>query len=159
MVRAMVLFALILSFVGLSGVAQAYPGTAISAGSNPVRSVAGIRNLGDGFTVPDIISAPSDQDLILTDVFLGCAVLHDGQYYSGYVTLVGSDDVIYGAYTLQTSRLYDGGAPSTHNLAGTTGLRIPAGVSVSLVWTFTYQNYADNTHTMTYILGGYLAQS
>jgi hypothetical protein len=157
MTRIALLFTLIVSFLSWSGDAQAYPGSAVSVGSNPVRSAAGVRNLGSGLTVAEVIAAPPDQDLILTDVLLGCAVQYEGAYYSAFVKLLGSDGTTYGAYVLQGSRLYDSGVMSTHNLTGLTGIRIPAGVSVSLEWSFTYQTYPDERHTFTYTLGGYLA--
>jgi hypothetical protein len=157
MFRFALLFSLMVSFLSWSGDAQAYPGSAISAGSNPVRSAAGVRNLGSGLIVADVIAAPPDQDLILTDLFLGCAVQYESSYYSAYVKLLGSDGTTYGAYVLQGSRLYDSGVLSTHNLTGMTGVRIPAGVSVDLEWTFTYQTYPDERHTLTYTVGGYLS--
>ena len=149
---------LCLVLLGVSVEAQSYPAATVGMGSNPVRSSAGIQDLAGGFTTPDVIAASEGQDLILTDIFLGYAVERNDAYYSGYVQLIGSDGVTYGSYVMQAGRLYDGGVGVPTNLAGSTGIRIPAGVSLSIQWTLTYQSEADYWYTGAYTLSGYLAK-
>ena len=137
--------------------AHAYPGAAVSTGSNPVRSMAGVQDFAGGFYRADVIAAPADQDLILTDIILGCVSENDDARYSVMVRLLGSDGVAYGAYALQSGRIYATTSGST-NMAGPTGIRIPAGVSISIQWTFGYKSHLDWAYSGTYTLSGYLAQ-
>jgi len=130
----------------------------VAAGANPVRSTSGLQDLGEGFSTPNVIEATDGYDLILTDIFLGYAVRRNDAYYSGYVQLLGSDGVTYGSYVMQAGRLYDGGVGVPTNLAGSTGIRIPAGVSLSIQWTLTYQSELDYWYIGAYTLAGYLAK-
>ena len=137
--------------------AHAYPGTAVSTGSNPVHSTAGVQDFAAGFTTMPLIAAPADQDLILTDIILGVVSENDDARYSVMVRLIGSDGVAYGAYALQSGRIYATTSGSS-NMAGPTGIRIPAGISISIQWTFGYKSHLDWAYSGTYTLSGYLAQ-
>ena len=72
MTRFALLFSLIVATCSWSVDVYAYPGSAVSTGTNPVRSASGTYTLDA--PGPTIISAPPDQDLVLTDIFMGCAV-------------------------------------------------------------------------------------
>jgi hypothetical protein len=140
--------------------ALAYPGgTAISSGSNPVRSAAGRLNLATETTATDVLSAPADHDLILTDISLGVPMSSASTSYSGYAEIQGSDGVKYGVYTLTSGRVEIYGTPvGSVQFAGRTGLRIPAGVSISVNWVFTFNSHSVSNYLFTYTLAGYLAE-
>jgi hypothetical protein len=139
--------------------AHAYPaGVAISTGTNPVRSAAGRLELGTTGTATDVIAAPADQDLVLTDISLGLTFRSSANYYSGYAELEGSDGVLYGVYTLAGGRLYDGAPSGSTQFSGVSGIRIPAGVSITLNWVFAYASTGEANYHFTYTLAGYLAQ-
>ena len=134
-------------------------GLAVSLGSNPIRSTAGIIDLGVTALASAVIAAPADQDLVLTDVMLGISTEHDDARISGFVTLQGSDGTDYGVYVLQGGRIYvDVSAGGSRQYAGSTGVRIPAGVSLSLSWTHAYSSHGSHRHSIAYTLSGYLAQ-
>ena len=137
--------------------AYAYPTAVVSTGSNPVRSAAGLQDFALGFNTPAVIAAPADQDLILTDIVLGYVIEHNEARFSAHVQLQGSDGRTYGVYALQSGRLYDSAVTQASNFAGQTGIRIPAGVTVSIDWTFGYQSHSDFFYSGTYTLSGYLA--
>jgi len=134
-------------------------GLAVSLGSNPIRSTAGIIDLGVTTLASAVIAAPADQDLVLTDVMLGISTENDDARVSGFVTLQGSDGTDYGVYVLQIGRIYDNGsAGGSRQYVGSTGVRIPAGVSVSLNWTSALSSHGLHRHSIAYTLSGYLAQ-
>jgi hypothetical protein len=134
-------------------------GLAVSLGSNPIRSTAGIIDLGVTALADAVISAPAGQDLILTDVMLGISTENDDARISGFLTLQGSDGTDYGVYVLQIGQIYrDGSAGGSRQYVGSTGVRIPAGVSVSLNWTNAYTSHGLHQHSIAYTLSGYLAQ-
>ena len=157
MVRSMILSLCLMAVTGASVPVHAYPSAAVSIGSNPVRSSAGIQDFALGFETADVISAPSDQDLVLTDIILGYVIENDDARYSAHVQLRGSDGVTYGVYSMQSGRLYDSATARASNFAGQSGIRIPSGVTVSILWTFGYQSHADFFYSGTYTLSGYLA--
>lgn len=154
----------VLAIVAVLGVvptpALAYPGgTAISSGSNPVRSAAGRLNLATESTATDVLSAPADHDLILTDISFGLPMRSGYTHYSGYAEIQGSDGVLYGVYTLTSGRVEVYGTPvGSLQFSGSTGVRIPAGVSISVNWVFTFYNYSPDEFLFTYTLAGYLAE-
>jgi len=137
--------------------AYAYPSAVVSSGINPVRSAAGLQDFDTGFSRSSVISAPPDQDLVLTDIILGCVIENDDARFSASIKLIGSDGVTYGVYAMQSGRLYDSATTRASNFAGQTGVRIPAGVSLSIQWTFGYQSHANFYYSGTYTLSGYLA--
>jgi hypothetical protein len=152
--------ALVLSLMGSVPIAMAHPtGPVVSIGSNPVRSSAGVIDLGATSTVGGVITAPGDQDLVLTDIILGITVENDAARCSGYLRMEGSDGVLYGAYSLRAGRPSSDSNPGeSRQFSGPTGIRIPAGISVSLVWVNTYRAYGSDTYNITYTLSGQLVQ-
>lgn len=143
-------------FLGVASPVFAYPGAAVSTGTNPVRSAAGVQDFDLGFSKSAVIAAPADQDLILTDIVLGYVLENDDARFSARIDLLGSDGIVYGVYAFQSGRLYQATSHAT-NFAGQTGVRIPAGVSVSIAWTFGYQSHSNWVYNGTYTLSGYLA--
>jgi hypothetical protein len=127
-------------------------GPSVSIGVNPVVSVAGTMDISSVTSVADILIAPVDQDLIITDIILGMTI-QGGDYYSGNVILSGSDGIDYGVYSLG-SGTKDG--TSSRDLGGRSGLHIPAGVSITIEWqqTYSYGNIPD----LSYTISGYLAR-
>ena len=92
---------------------------AVSLGSNPIRSTAGIIDLAVTPSAVGVIEAPADQDLVLTDITLGVSTENDDARVSGFVQVNGSDGVDYGVYVLQLGRIYDDGSSggSRHSTA------------------------------------------
>ena len=150
----------LICFTFLPGQAFAHsPGLSVSLGSNPIRSTAGIIDLGSTMVASAIIAAPADQDLVLTDIAFGISTENDDARISGVLSLEGSDGTDYGVYVLQIGRIYDGGgAGGSRQYVGTTGIRIPAGVSVSLSWNTAYSSHGALRHSIAYTLAGYLAK-
>jgi hypothetical protein len=140
--------------------AMAYPsGATVSAGENPIRSAGAVVSLDDGPSFADVIAAPADQDLVLTDIVLGIATQHESVRCSGTIELRASDGTVYGAYALNSGRIDVGGDPGgSKQYAGASGIRIPAGTSVSLYWTFRYRSTSSPYWDLAYTLSGYLAQ-
>lgn len=134
-------------------------GLAVSLGSNPIRSTAGVIDLGVTTSAAAVIEAPVDQDLVLTDITLGVSTENDDARVSGFVYVSGSDGVDYGVYVLQLGRIYDDGSSGgSRQYLGASGIRIPAGVSISLNWTTAYTSHGLSRHSIAYTLAGYLAQ-
>ena len=157
MIRTMIGMLCLMMGLVEANMAHAYPSAVVSTGSNPVRSTAGIQDFNLGFDTPSVIAAPSDQDLVLTDIILGVVIENDDARFSAYVQLQGSDGVTYGVYSLQSGRLFDAATMGAPNFAGRTGIRIPAGIAVSIKWTMGYQSHSDFFYSGTYTLSGYLA--
>ena len=116
-----------------------YPaGSAVSMGSNPVQSWGGT-------TSSDVVlSAPSDQDLVITDVHLSCNYMCETR-----VELQRSDSSMVGMFWIS------GGYGSSYDSQSveqmfSSGLRIPAGQSLSL--------YSSSGSSVAYMFSGYQAQ-
>ncbi len=142
----------------MSGTALAYPaGATVSTGTNPVRSAAGIMSLSSSTTAADIIVAPSDQDLVITDVWLGLVANYPSVVCDSFVRLLGDDGIIYGAFSVRITEISSNSMTNEVGFHSSSGLRIPAGVSVSLVFQDRYCS-ALSHFELPYTLSGYLAQ-
>ena len=152
--------AALLFLAASSSAVFAHPSTAtISTGSNPVRSAAGQIDLGATYSASSVITAPADHDLVLTDIILGIAVESDGVRCSGVLQLVSSDGTVLGEYSLRSGRVdNDNSTGASRQYAGSTGVRVPAGNSVSLNWDDTYRSHGMHYFNLIYTLSGYLAQ-
>jgi hypothetical protein len=124
-----------------TSVAVGYPaGSAVSTGANPVDSWAG--NVSS--TSTPVLTAPADQDLVITDVHLSCNSSCDTR-----VELRTSGDALVGNFWVS------GGYGSSYDSlsiqqAFSSGLRIPAGQTL---------NISNTTgHSVAYTLSGYQAQ-
>jgi hypothetical protein len=124
--------------------AVGYPaGAAVSAGANPVDSWAGVTT-GISATPTLVLTAPSGQDLVLTDILLSCNHVCDTR-----VELNRGDGI-------QVGNFYVSGGYGTNNdtLAVShtfeSGLLVPAGQSLSINTTSSY--------LVSYTVSGYQAQ-
>jgi hypothetical protein len=123
----------------LPTVAIGYPaGSAVSMGSNPIHSWGGIT------ASADVLTAPSEQDLVITDVTLTCNSTCDTR-----VQLQRSDGTSVGMFWVS------GGYGSSYDSLSiqqmfSSGLRIPAGQALSLI--------SSSGAQVAYTLSGYQAQ-
>ena len=122
-----------------SSQAIGYPaGAAVSLGTNPVWAYGGTEYLSS----KTIVTAPSDSDMVLTDVSLSTTY----NYNTKAGLKVGSDVVGEWVISGKSSNQYSG---TTVNLNMTSGIRIPAGETLKLTTEGTYVSYA---------ISGYYAQ-
>ena len=131
-----------LGFALASSDAVGYPaGAAVSLGTNPVWSGGG--QIASGVAL-SIVSAPSDQDVVLTDLLVQMNTSADT---SAWFTLDLDDGTRLGQYKVWTYA--NRGGPLEHTFA--SGIRVPAGRSL----------FFTNCHcgeTVNYIAAGYYAQ-
>jgi len=114
--------------------ASGYPaGPVISYGANPLWTLGG----NTGSTA--IISAPADQDMVITDL-----ILSPGYSTLGVATLTASSGTVMGQFYLQSYSSIE--RHVRHAFAG--GIRIPRGESVTLT----------SDTTVYYSISGYYAQ-
>ena len=140
-----------------SSMAVGYPASSVSYGSNPVQSAAGDIDLHTTTSVPDVMRAPSDQDLIITDVMLGLPQSNEYCRGNGTVHLRDGAGNSYGEFAVGTTHM--GNAQATPTVFhARSGLRVPAGTSITLSWTWDYNYCGTSTYDLVYTLGGYLAQ-
>jgi len=138
--------------------ALAYPpGSTVSTGSNPIRSTAGVIDMASTYTADGVIAAPSGQDLVLTDIILGVSPEDNACYCSGQVRLEGSDGELYGSYAIGISHTSNHG-PSSRQYSGPSGVRIPAGISISLQMVLEARSCGSDRYDLLYTLSGYLAK-
>jgi len=117
-----------------SNPASGYPaGPVISSGVNPLWTVGG--NTGSSA----VISAPADQDMVITDM-----ILSTGFSTYGIATLTASSGAVLGQFYLQSYNSIE--RHVQHPFAG--GIRIPSGESVTLT----------SGTTTYYSMSGYYAQ-
>lgn len=124
--------------------AVGYPaGTAISAGVNPVDSWAGVTT-GSSASPTLLLTAPPDQDVVLTDILLSCNYSCDTR-----VELTRDDGTQIGNFYVRGGYgTNDDGLAVSHAFEG--GLRVPAGQSLSIRTSVNY--------LVAYTVSGYQAQ-
>jgi hypothetical protein len=120
--------------------AKGYPAAAVSAASNPVQAWAGEVNSTD--TV--IMTAPTDQDIVVTDVHLSCNYACEDR-----VVLTRSDGSTVGMFWIS------GGYGSSYDSSNiqqqfSSGIPVPAGQTLSI--------RTISGYTAAYTLAGYHAQ-
>ena len=153
-----VLLSLGLGYSLSSSTATGYPAaSAISMGSNPVRSFAGTIDLASGSTVSGIISAPATQDLIVTDIVTGLMQTNYYCYSNGRLRLVDDSGTTHAVIPVYTGSLNATPTAPTY-LQGQSGIRIPANTTVHAEWTFSFQNCPTSNYDLDYTFGGYLTQ-
>ena len=140
-----------------SSMAVGYPSSSVSYGSNPVQSAAGDIDLHTTTSVSDVMRAPSDQDLIITDVMLGLPQSSEYCRGNGTVHLRDGAGNSYGEFAVGTTHMGNAQATPT-TFHARSGLRVPAGTSITLSWTWDYNYCGTSTYDLVYTLGGYLAQ-
>ena len=121
---------------------HAHPlGSAVSTGTNPIVNAAGRRSDGPGFET--VLTAPADQDIVITDLVF--SVEPGGS--SQPILKLASTGTIVGRYFIYGANFNGGGL--TH-LSLQTGLRVPAGDTLQLD--------PDSWNILNYSLTGYYAQ-
>jgi hypothetical protein len=147
-----------------SRAAIGYPTGAVSYGANPVVSVGGYVYHGATETV---ISAPADQDLVITDMVLAsttdarCKRVHRSQF-----NLASGESVASFITNSAISDTYNGGnsdAGTDGNYHFQSGIRVPAGdaltINVMERWAYGYScGGSASDYPVHYTISGYLAQ-
>jgi len=143
-----------LGFSVASSEAVGYPsGPAVSTGTNPVISQGGVLPLGGTSTV---LTAPADQDIVVTDVVLG--VTNATYYCEGsfeVAATVGSElkgQFAVGAPNLEQAQL------KNETISLRSGMRVTAGSSLNLEFSHTYRDCGDGYFRLNYTVSGYYAQ-
>ena len=147
-----------LGFSLSSSDAIGYPsGPVISAGQNPIVSATGHIELATRTAhVPGVLTAPDDQDLIITDVVVG--VLQDGEACraTGHFEVVDSEGVSLANVAVQNPYLVNA-AGSPIQLSLDSGIRVSAGRSVDVKWEFKYNYCSYSAYDVDWVLSGYHA--
>jgi len=154
----LVTLALGLGFSLASSRAIGYPaGAAVSTGSNPVLSAAGRLSLGSSSSVTGLIGATADHDLVVTDIALGLAQTSNGCEANGVAYLQDSSGTVYGAFMVANTTL-SVSQPIQSTFGAQSGIRVPAGTTLDLVWEWTYRDCGTSSYYMAYTVAGYLAE-
>ena len=135
-----------------------YPsGAAVSSGINPVRSATGHWDLSSSSTSASaVITAPEDQDLILTEIMVGLTQDSDGCMATGHFTVRETGGDALANIPVNIGHLtYSPTVPV--QLQFDSGLRMSAGSSVDVEWEFVWHNCGYGSYDLDYILSGYLA--
>ena len=133
-------------------------------GQNPLTSIGGTAYDGENKL---LMTAPSNYDLIITDVILTSTtnVLCNRTHKSEFI--LGSGSVLGQFETSSTGMVVDNGSWGTSNDGGkiqhsfASGLRVPAGDSISLMITettsYTYSGSCatSTSHGVRYMVSGY----
>jgi len=147
-----------------SPMAIGYPaGSAVSYGANPVWSAGGVIN-GDGGVV--LLSAPSDQALVVTDINLsvtstnsGCTTALSVGIGDGSATSVGTSDL--GQFGLGVNRegySYTQYHPIYSTQLG-SGAKVAPGDNLQLFSDVLWNNYCSLSEvSLNYMISGYYAQ-
>ncbi len=130
----MAVLAIGLGYTLSSSQAVGYPaGAVVSAGANPIVSVGGeVRHASS----TDLLTAPSDQDIILTDLVLtswsdmDCKRSHQSRLILSSGTVVGEFETNSGNAMRYYDYDSDSGLSISHSFS--SGLRVPAGETLSL---------------------------
>lgn len=165
-----IVLALVLISLGSSQSASAYPaGAAISTGTNPVVGFTDYHSTEPYATtgVLSVGSAPSDQDIILTDIVIQPSTNDFDCIDRIHFTLKASGVAIANIISHTPFLDYDGAssmygnANTAFQMALQSGLRVPAGAAVTLEFERT-DEWADcwsaRTIRISYTMTGYYAQ-
>jgi hypothetical protein len=156
--------ALGLGYTMASSSATGYPaGAAVSAGSNPVVSAGGSVIHGSDEVV---LTAPSDQALVLTDVLLASYTDIDCKR-THHTTIQSSSGEVLGEFETSSAFIYkyydvesDGGLMVSHRFG--SGLVVAPGETVSLsvsqTGQYSYVGCSSSDYGVRYSVSGYLAQ-
>ncbi len=144
--------ALTLSLV--SSDAVGYPaGAAVSLGANPIVSYGGAVITGATDT---LFTAPSDSDVIVTDVFLSADNTSNSCKTMQAIHLRLDDGTELGRYTVGMDYWGGSGHQPVH-ASYTSGIRVPAGRSLE-AWSQDRFSYSCAGIQVDYAISGYLAQ-
>jgi len=147
-----------LGFSLTSTQAIGYPaGAAISYASNPVRSATGHWDLtGSGDSESSVITAPTGQDLVLTEVMVGLTQNNEHCWASGRFQLKNSSGAEIATIPVHNAHMQNAQVQPVQ-LDLKSGLRVPAGTSVNAEWHFVVHNCSSTTYDLSYVLSGYLS--
>ncbi len=110
-----------------------YPAAAISLGSNPAVAAGGSMSMPtSGAATATLLTAPADQDVILTDLSISGTSDWTSCSERWPVTLTTSGGVTVGEYTAGIGSTNDYSFPKELELHLLTGIRVPAGESLEL---------------------------
>jgi len=136
--------------------ATGYPTTTVSSGVNPVVSVGGAIYIPSSGTSITPISAPADQDLIITDVVLGITNTYSSDCDANFQVELGDGSTTLGQFAVGYPNL-DKAQLHNETISFSSGIRIAAGdalhVSVTSPWVS-----CGYVHTLNYTVSGYHAQ-
>jgi hypothetical protein len=141
-----------------SSQAIGYPaGAAVSLGSNPVRSATGHWDLaGSGNSESAVLTVPADQDLILTEVFVGLTQDNAGCWATGRFQLKDADGSVIATVPVHNSHL-DYARVEPVKFAFRSGIHVPAGTVIDVEWHYVSNNCGMVSYDLSYVLSGYLA--
>ena len=144
-----------LGFSLSSSQAIGYPaGAAVSLGSNPVVSTGGGL---EPWSSVEVLTAPADSDLVITDVLLGVT---SSAYYcraSFSVYLEDESGQVLGDFALSRGELDQTEATSLVSNFN-SGIRVAAGSTMSIRVYSHYDNCGSSYWTVRYTASGYYAQ-
>jgi len=151
-----------LGFSLASSEAIGYPaGAAISKGANPVWSTGGDATRS---STSSVFTAPADQDVVVTDIGIDFKVKDPTCMMTVVATfkIEGSDTVLSKRSVSMNwwSNSY-AGQGQTFDVAMNSGLRLPAGETLSLVTSSELWDSCESgarTNDLVYTLSGYYAQ-
>jgi hypothetical protein len=136
--------------------AVGYPaGAAVSMGSNPVVSFGGTRNSSG---TDAIGPAPTDQDLVITDISLSGNSSHSTHHACRWtVSLESETGATLGVFKTWSQVNYSSYSIGNENIFVPlqSGMHVPAGESLGLV---VEQDSGGTTCSIAYTLSGYYAQ-
>ena len=145
-----------LGFSLASSQAIGYPaGAVVSMGGNPVVSFGGTRNSAG---TDAIGPAPTDQDLVITDISLSGNGVHSTHNACRWtVSLESETGVTLGVFKTWSQVNYSSYSIGNENISVPlqSGVRVPAGESLSLV---VAQDSGGTSCSIAYTLSGYYAQ-
>jgi hypothetical protein len=136
-------------------VATGYPATAVSTGANPVVSAGGLISVDSSETA---ISADTGQDVVITDLVMG--ITNTYSYYceaNFQVSATLADGTVVGRFAVGMPNL-DQSQLRNEIVSFRSGLRVPAGDSLTLSLTAPWRDCGDSYYTLNYTVSGYQAQ-
>ena len=129
-----------------------YPaGAVISAGNNPVVSKGGSMEF-DGSTAT-MVTAPADQDVVLTDLLVGMSA-HNNNCFAEAVGTISTDSETEVAVFSLGRVAYSAGTSFKFE----SGIRVPAGESATLSLRSRYLYCLSSNYEVHFTVSGYLAQ-
>ena len=146
--------------VGIQQV-QALPSSSIGYGQNPLVSIGGSAYHGE---TKLLLTAPVDQDLIVTDVILTsfsnmtCKRSHKSEFILGSGSILGQFETVTANYN--GTHGSSNGLSIQHSFSG--GIRIPAGDTLTFTvtesGTYGTSCSSNGTYGVRYMVSGYHAQ-
>ena len=133
-------------------------GASVSFGSNPIRTYSGyIENLETVGADNNILTTPTNQDLIITDITSGLLApnICAGQ---GRIVLQSAAGTEIAQFPVYLSLNKDAGGNTPTTIQSTAGIRIPKDTTVNLLWQWRDWNCSQSNYGVSYLFSGYLTQ-